>query len=353
MSIRKITALTSLLSFILTIITSVVLYITPQGRIANWADWRLWGLSKEQWGAIHTNLGILLILALFVHVYYNWKPITFYLKTKAKQLRIFTREFNIALVISLIFTAGTLMEIPPFSTIIEFSESIKDDAVEVYGEPPYGHAELSSLKTFSSKMGIDVDISLELLKKAGYKVEGPKDTLAEIAKNNDISPQKVYETIQPGAEKAAVFSGEKKEMPESPPTGTGAMTLADLSSSYNLNIKAIVRGLKDAGINAAAEQTLKTIAQNNNTSPSDVYEAVRKISLAAPKQEKSATGGQSSGQGYGKMTLAELCEKESIDLDKALEKIAQMGIKVEPSIKMRELAGKLKTTPFDLIDELK
>ena len=34
MSLRKVTSLTTLLSFILLIITSVVLYITPQGKIA-------------------------------------------------------------------------------------------------------------------------------------------------------------------------------------------------------------------------------------------------------------------------------------------------------------------------------
>lgn len=50
---RKITSLTAFLSFFMMLLTSVVLYLTPQGRVAYWADWRLLGLSKEQWGAIH------------------------------------------------------------------------------------------------------------------------------------------------------------------------------------------------------------------------------------------------------------------------------------------------------------
>mgnify|MGYP000181594178 CR=1 FL=1 len=40
MKIRKIASLTALLSFVVVIVTSIVLYIVPQGRIAYWADWR-------------------------------------------------------------------------------------------------------------------------------------------------------------------------------------------------------------------------------------------------------------------------------------------------------------------------
>lgn len=62
--------------------TSVILYIVPHGRIAYWSDWHLFGLSKEEWGRIHNNLGVLFLLSLFLNLYYNWKPILFYLKNK-------------------------------------------------------------------------------------------------------------------------------------------------------------------------------------------------------------------------------------------------------------------------------
>ncbi|RLB96386.1 MAG: hypothetical protein DRH90_24660 [Deltaproteobacteria bacterium] len=50
MNMKKITSLTSLISFLVLLLNSVVLYIVPHGRVANWADWRLWGLSKTDWG---------------------------------------------------------------------------------------------------------------------------------------------------------------------------------------------------------------------------------------------------------------------------------------------------------------
>ena len=68
MNMRKTTSLTALLSFILLMITIVVLYIVPQGRVAYWADWHLWEMGKEKWGNLHINFGLLFLLSVFLHV---------------------------------------------------------------------------------------------------------------------------------------------------------------------------------------------------------------------------------------------------------------------------------------------
>ena len=150
MNMRKITSLTALLSFVLEMLTSVILYIVPQGRVAYWSDWRLWGLSKSQWGSLHVNLGVLFLIAICLHTYYNWSAIVAYLKNRAAQLRIFSTDFTVALILCLVFALGTYWELPPFSTIIEIGDQIKEAAAKKYGEPPYGHAELSSLIIFST-----------------------------------------------------------------------------------------------------------------------------------------------------------------------------------------------------------
>ena len=106
MKIRRVTSLTALLSFIFLITTSIILYIVPPGRVAYWADWQLWGLTKTEWSNIHINLGFLLLLSISLHIYYNWKPIISYLKNKAKQVKIFTKEFNVALVLTIILLWG-------------------------------------------------------------------------------------------------------------------------------------------------------------------------------------------------------------------------------------------------------
>jgi hypothetical protein len=177
----------------------------------------------------------------------------------------------------LVFVGGTYVEIPPFSTIINIGESIKEAAAKKYGEPPYGHAELSSVKTFAKRMGIDLKIAMDLLQKSGYQIDTETETLKEIADRNNITPQEVYLTISPALRKSAIFSGESKSLPEMPPPGTGNLTLADLCSQYNLNIKIIIRSLKEANITSEAKMTLKKIGEANNRSPIDIYEEIKSI----------------------------------------------------------------------------
>lgn len=275
MKIRKITSLTAFLSFTLTLLTSIVLYIVPQGRVAYWADWKLWGLSKEEWGAIHINLGFLFLVSLLLHIYYNWKPITSYMKNKAKELKVFTKDFNVALIITLLFTLGTYFDLPPFSTIIDISDSIKESAAKKYGEPPYGHAELSSLKTFTKKMGIDLKTGMTSLRKAGFKVKDENQTLKEIAHINGVSPQKLFIPMQGQAKNRG--KNKKIKLPDSPVPGTGNMTLADFCHQYNLNMKIIVRSLGEHNIKAKEDMTLKKIAKANSTSPSDIFETIKTI----------------------------------------------------------------------------
>lgn len=282
MKLRKVTSLTAGLSFIVTLVTSVILYIVPQGRIAYWADWRLWGLSKEQWGNIHINTGLLFLLALGLHIYYNWTPIKNYLKNRTKHLVIFTRDFNIALILTLVCILGTHFELPPFSTILSVSDAIKDRAAENYGEPPYGHAELSSLKTFTKKLGLDLEQSITRIKAAGLVIEDENQTLIDISKTNKVPPNYIYQTISPGPEAAATVvasPGKAGQLPDAPPPGTGNLTLADLSAQFNLNIKTLVRDLSKANIKALDGETIKKIAENNQTGPMDIYEHIKAASL--------------------------------------------------------------------------
>jgi len=197
MSLRKITSLTTLLSFILLMVTSLFVYIKPQGKIANWANWEFLGLNKGQWEALHTNLGLLFIVASIVHTVLNWNCIMAYLKTKAKKTRVFTLDFNIALIITLAITLMTLFELPPVSGIQTFCDSLKGAAAEKYGTPPYGHAEDSTLQSFCRRTRTDLETALENLETAKLQSVSAEATLSEIAGANHLTPQQVYEIIEP------------------------------------------------------------------------------------------------------------------------------------------------------------
>lgn len=276
MNMRRLTSLTALASFSLIMLTSVILYIVPYGRVAYWADWRLWGLTKTKWSDLHLTVGFLFLISIVLHLYYNWKPMVAYLKNRKKQLRIFTREFNAAVLVLLIWTVGTYADIPPFSLILNLSESIKETAAKQYGEPPYGHAELSSLKTFSKKMGLDLPDAANRLNAAGIAFESDDQRLLDIARANHVSPQQVYRLMAPP--KTAAMPAP---LPVTPSPGFGNRKLADICQEYGLNIGIVVSEFGKSGIAAHANMSLKEIAQQADSSPLDVYHRLKSISASA------------------------------------------------------------------------
>jgi len=279
MNIRKITSLTMLISFVLCILTSAILYIVPHGRVAYWSNWELWGLSKTQWSELHLNLGLLLLLAGFLHVYYNWRSITAYLKNKSKGIKVFTINFNIALVLTLIVGFGTYFPIPPMSTIINISESIKDSAGIKYGEPPYGHAELSSLKRFVRIVGLDLAKSIELLQQAGIQLENEAQTINDIAIKNNLTPKQVYKIIKPAFQKDA--SGSHSVVPNLPPPGFGRKKLSEVCTEFGLELPETINVLTKKGVKSDPGQSIKEIAAENNIEPMDIFEIIRNAANAS------------------------------------------------------------------------
>lgn len=270
MNIRKTTSLTMLSSFILLLVTSIILYIVPFGRVAYWSDWHLWGLSKTQWDNLHINLGFLFLLAGFFHLFYNWRPIIAYMKNKAKDLKVFTADFNIALVLSIAISIGTLLNIPPMSTVINFGQSIKEASAEKYGEPPYGHAELSSLKLFTKKTNLNLQAAKKLLTNADIQGVDDQVTLGELARINKTNPKALFAIMKPAeikTEQAATF-------PDAPPAGFGQKKLTEICAAYNLNVQTIINALAKKGVKADPNRTLKAIASDNDTDPHALFEVL-------------------------------------------------------------------------------
>jgi len=187
---------------------------------------------------------------------------------------VLTPEFNVALVLTVIFAVGTYFELAPFSWVLEFNAHIKDRAAAKYGEPPYGHAELSSLKAFASKAGLDLDGSLKRLHQANIVFDNENQPLKDIARMNDIAPQQVFLAMRPIGK-----PNPGQGLPPAPPPGTGNQTLADFSKQYKLDIQQILKGLTDKNVSATADMTINQIARQNNMPPSDVYPLLRQVAV--------------------------------------------------------------------------
>ena len=287
MNIRKITSMTLLLSLVVLTINSIVLYVVPEGRVANWATWSFIGLTKGDWGAQHTTVGFLFLVAGILHIYYNWNPIVAYMKNKAREVKVFTGSFNVALALTVIFVVGTYYNVPPMSTIVEISEHFKDAAAKTYGEPPYGHAESSSLKMFTARENLDLPKSIELLEAAGIAVTNEKELLQEIAERAKKSPQQIYEIIKPAkvsAPQPSNEAGASSPLPIAPNSGLGKKTLGDVCSEYGLDISGIIEQLAARGIKAEAGEKFKEIGAAHDMEPMQVYEMLVEIASESMKK---------------------------------------------------------------------
>ena len=282
MNIRKITSMTMVWSLIVLVFNSIVLYVVPEGRIANWADWKFWGLTKHDWSAQHTTVGFLFIFAGLLHIYYNWNPIISYLKSKARKLTFFTTASNIGLGLTVIFVIGTYLNIPPMSTIVELSEDIKAGAATKYGDPPYGQAQSSSLKGFTSRLGLDLEKTIVLLENAGIAITDEKEMIQDIAARSSNTPQQIYDIIKSAGLQP---SNDPTQQPETssagtmqvPKSGMGKKTITQICDEIGKDCDLIIAGLEKRGMNIDPNQKLKELASQHDTGPMQIYETIVEI----------------------------------------------------------------------------
>lgn len=270
-NLRKITSLTALLSFAVLVTSGVVLFLTPQGRVAYWSEWHLWGLTKEAWGSMHILLSLLFLVTGIVHIVLNWRPIMLYLRDRQRRLRVLTPEFIVSAVLTILFTAGSLLGWPPFRWVMDLNTFAKDQASRAYGEPPYGHAEQSSLQAFAQKTGMDIEKAQALLKARGIAFEGPQQRLQDIAKRNHLTPQQVNLAMKA----AETVKNSMGQLPEEVAPGLGRKTLEDLCREYGLDLARVRTILEARMMNVKTDQSMRALAEANGTGPHELYAVIR------------------------------------------------------------------------------
>jgi hypothetical protein len=141
MKIRRIVSLTVFTSFIVLACSGLMLFVSPRGRVAQWGNWTLLGLTKDQLIDIHTTVMVLFLTVGIWHIVLNWRSIVGYLKNRPRKRNFFTPEFILSLALCLLFLVGPLAGLPPFRQFLEAREEIKAFWDRTRGTPPRGHAE--------------------------------------------------------------------------------------------------------------------------------------------------------------------------------------------------------------------
>lgn len=194
--IRPLASLTLVLSGIVVIMTSIILLIGPPTHVAQFSDWRLAGLAKCQWNAVHVMTGLLFLAVSILHVFLNWKAMLGYLKFSGWRYGRLAAPVFLSLLITTYVVLGALIGLPPMRQIIHGLRVTKIEYVRLYGVPPYGPAEKTSIRNLSGYMGWDLGKCVENMKKNGLKVGSVDQSIREIAENNGIPVGMVLERMR-------------------------------------------------------------------------------------------------------------------------------------------------------------
>jgi len=254
-------------------LTAIILYIVPHGRVAYWTKWTLLGLEKDQWGNIHIFSGLLFLVAGGFHLYYNWKPLINYLSNKIETGLRYQRELMITSLICLWIIASGIWSLPPLAYVAVLGEAIKSSWVTSADlEPPFGHAELVSLKTLCKKQGIPLDQAMAELREAGFKVDNPGMTIGNIADSRGTSGMGVYQVIkklEPKPKTMQPGSVWTPEMIEETYTGAGVgrKTVGQIIRAHGLDPKTVCQRLKGSGIEAMDDDKIKDLADKHDSTP--------------------------------------------------------------------------------------
>jgi hypothetical protein len=267
---RSFTAFVVAAAFVVCTVTGIVLYVVPQGRVANWVDWSLLGLAKHDWTNVHILLGFVFIAVGFVHLGFNWKPFKHHLAERAKGHTSLRVEALAALALAFVFVAGAIAHVPPFEWLFALSDRAKAMwvAAPEY-EPPYGHAEDSTLDTLARRTFIDPAAARARLGESGFDLLGPRATVAEIAQRNRTTPMGLYMKIAALAKPPAMPPGLTLQSVEERFTGTGVgrKTVTQMCAETGTDEAVALRRLREAGMEAVGSDTLKAVGERRNLQP--------------------------------------------------------------------------------------
>ena len=279
LNVRALTAFIVAWAFAVAIVTGIVLYVVPQGRVAYWTDWDLIGLAKDAWSNIHIVFGAIFIVSGILHLYFNWKPFKKYLSERTAGHVHVKREVMIASAGTVLVVIAAIAIVPPVSWLFDLNQTVKQSWVTSPDlEPPYGHAEESSLRALTRRTGIDLEPAFAQLAADGFVVTGQDDSLKNIALRGNTTPMDLFARIKgfksaPETVPGVAYTAEAVEE-QFEGMGVGRKSLADVLDITDIDRETALLRLGGVAIEAGAEETLRQIADRHGLTPIQVLQTI-------------------------------------------------------------------------------
>ena len=312
---RPFVSLLTTFSFIIATISGIVLYVSPQGRIAFWQSWTMLGLGKAQWSNLHTLASFLFAITSLFHLGLNWRSFVGYLHSQVGETLRYRRELTAASAVMILFVGSALYGLAPLNRVLLFGERLKSSwAKGGDNEPPFPHAELLTLKGLTTRQGIDTGTALNCLERQGIRVRSEQETLQVIARNNGVPPSEIYARIRT---LSVMVQGTANPI-KSP--------LLSTATKFSASVK--------PQLAHAADVPLVTVPV---------------LSKEVERYTEDSVVIKFEGTGVGKKSVEQICREFSIPLATAQRKLAATGLKVSPDETLKEAAKRAGLVPIEVL----
>ena len=282
---RSMTSVLIAASFLFLVVSGVILFVSPPGRIANWTNWTMLSLRKHDWIALHVWFSVLFLLVAAFHLVFNWRPMLNNFRDRLTRRVGFRWEWLVALAICGGVYAGTRAGVPPFSSLLAFSEKVKESWDQPRERAPIPHAELLTLAELVQKAGVEMTMATNRLVAKGITNFTADIVVQELANKNARSALQIYQAIlaEPARGGAGIGQGHGQGQGRGgfgggggAGGGPGRKTLTQFCAEEGIELKDALARLQAKGLKASADLTMREIAVNNGYSrPFELMEIIR------------------------------------------------------------------------------
>jgi len=271
---RALTSVVITLAFIVLLISGIILFLAPPGRVANWTNWAILGLRKVEWANLHISFSALFLLSAILHIIFNWRPLLGYFRNRLGEAGGMRWEWLAALIMGIGVYAGTRANVPPFSSLIAYSESWRESWESSTQKAPIPHAELLTLQELAEKASLSLTTVTARLEAKGIKNFTTNTVVNDLAQKNGFSAQQLYEimtatpdSVETGKGKKASGSGHGTgKGGGGGGGGTGFKTLSAFCADEGIDLQVALKRFEAKGIKAGTNLTMREIAINNGYS---------------------------------------------------------------------------------------
>lgn len=333
-------------AFVVMSLSGLLLFVVPQGRIAEWTDWRMLGLSKSQWGDMHITTSLLFLAAGAWHIALNWRTLLNYFTARRGTGLMMGRELAFSAALALAFVVGAVYKLPPVSYVLDLNDTIKQAwIVDRDHEPPIGHAELLAVPVFARRLQMDPQAVATTLAARGIAYQ-EAESLAVIARRHGTTPARLYQLLRPlegGAQPASAAAAHATPA-QAPALKTGAIPVETMAPTAP-------HAPAPASPAAPTNPTMPALPMPPaKAAPAVPPAAAVPAPPPAPAVYTDALVDEKfEGRGMGRKTLGALAGEIGFDLERAQARLAARGWSVGAGESLKDAATRLGTAPLELL----